>query len=474
MKNTLWIVAGLLVLATAAGGFWAGQSMALSRANAVAPADPHAGHDHAGHDHEEVPRLELSEQAWQNLGLKTGDVIRSEYWRTITIPAIVAERPGHSEYRVGTTVHGVVSRVHVVPGQTVTSGDPLIEIQITGELIVGLQGNLLKTLQDLDLTTTELKRLEPLIERGDIPGIRGIEKNYELKRLESQRLIQMQELLVRGFTAEQVAQIADTRKLIRHYTVYVPGADVLSREKDTARETTSNSWSTVANLVSHQEIHAAAPRSYTIEKIDVFPGKLIQPGDELCELAVHDELALTGLGFQRDSELIARVQEQQWPITATFESGENTALVREGMKIQYSDNMVDTDTHLFKFYIPLDNEIVRDTTGPNRINYRTWRFKPGQRAQLLVPVEHWTDKVVLPTDAVVKEGLDAFVFRQNGKLFERVAVVIAYEDGRNTILAEGGPLTKGDVIAMNEAYQLNLALKKAQGGGEGHGHSHDH
>ncbi len=61
-----------------------------------------------------------------------------------------------------------------------------------GELIAGLQANLLKTIQDLDLATTELKRLEPLIERGDIPGIRGIEKNYELKRLESQRLIQMQ------------------------------------------------------------------------------------------------------------------------------------------------------------------------------------------------------------------------------------------------------------------------------------------
>ncbi len=36
--------------------------------------------------------------------------------------------------------------------------------------------------------------------------------------------------------------------------------------------------------------------------------------------------------------------------------------------------------------------------------------------------------MVLPTDAVVKEGADAFVFRQNGKLFERVPVVIAYED----------------------------------------------
>ncbi len=49
-------------------------------------------------------------------------------------------------------------------------------------------------------------------------------------------------------------------------------------------------------------------------------------------LAVHDELALTGLGFQRDSELITRVLEEQWPISAVFESGENNPLVREKCK----------------------------------------------------------------------------------------------------------------------------------------------
>ncbi len=46
------------------------------------------------------------------------------------------------------------------------------------------------------------------------------------------------------------------------------------------------------------------------------------------------------------------------------------------MQIQYADNMVDHDTHLLKFYIPLDNEVVRDTIGPQGVKYRSWRFKP--------------------------------------------------------------------------------------------------
>ena len=473
MRKAVWVTVAVVMALIAVGGFWAGHLTGLSRASAVPVVDAHEGHDHGG---AEATRLELSEQAWKNLGLKTGEINRREYWRTITIPAVVSERPGHSEYHVGATVHGVVSHIHVAPGQTVNPGDPLFDVQTTGELIAGIQANLLKTLQDLDLTNIELKRLEPLIERGDIPGIRGIEKNYELKRLESQRLIQMQELLVRGFTAEQVAQIADTRKLIRQFTIHVPGGASPPREPDARRSDTSKSWSAVASLVSHEELPPTSPRSFSIEKIDVFPGKMIQPGDDLCELAVHDELALTGLGFQRDSELIAQVLEHQWPVSAVFEASENNELLREGMKIQYADNMVDADTHLFKFYIPLDNEVVRDMAGPNGVMYRSWRFKPGQRAQLLVPVEHWNDKFVLPTEAVVKEGLDAFVFRQNGKLFERVPVVIAYEDDRHSVLAEGSRLSAGDVIAMNDAYQLNLALRKAEGGGGDahahHGHEH--
>lgn len=472
-SSTGAMVLGIAFVAVA-GGYWAGQNTASFRAATSPAAEAHDEHAH-GHGAEEGTSLELSEQAWKNLDLKTGDVTRSDYWRRITIPAVVSERPGHSEYRVGATVHGVISRIHVVPGQTVNAGDALFDVQTNGELIAGLQANLLKTIQDVDLATTELKRLEPLIERGDIPGIRGIEKNYELKRLESQRLIQMQELLVRGFTAAQVEQIAENRKLIRQFTVYVPGPENPADGKSAAAGPQSPIRQTIAQLASHEEPHPNKPHTYSIERIGVFPGKMIQPGDELCELAVHDELALTGLGFQRDSELITRVLEEQWPISAVFESGENNPLVREKMQIQYADNMVDHDTHLLKFYIPLDNEVVRDTIGPKGVKYRSWRFKPGQRAQLLIPVEHWTDKVVLPTDAVVKEGADAFVFRQNGKLFERVPVVIAYEDGRNSILAEGGPLIPGDVIAMNEAYQLNLALKKSQGGGgDAHGHSHDH
>lgn len=90
----------------------------------------------------------------------------------------------------------------------------------------------------------------------------------------------------------------------------------------------------------------------------------------------------------------------------------------------------------------------------------------------MVPVNHLTGRFVLPADAVVKEGADAYVFRMNGKLLERVAVRIESLDSREAVLANDGALYPGDFVARNQAYQLNLALKKVQGG-VGGGHSHE-
>lgn len=311
--------------------------------------------------------------------------------------------------------------------------------------------------------------------RGDIPGVRGIEKRYELQRLESQRLISMQELLVRGLSVEQVAQIIETRKLVRQFTVRVPGAAVSKVDDAALNRTPQVIPVSLSRLVADHQPLTDPKLSYSIEKIDVFPGKMIQPGDELCDLALHDELALTGLGFQRDSELIAQVLEHQWPITAIFETGESEPLVRSGLKIQYADNIVDAVTRLFKFYIPLDNEVVRDMPDPHDITYRSWRFKPGQRCRI-AGTGRTLDEQDRAADRRCGEGRAGRLrFPAERQTVPCVPVVILYEDGRHSVLASEGSLFPGDVVAMNEAYQLNLAMKKSQGGAvvDLHaGHSH--
>ncbi|MES2794148.1 MAG: hypothetical protein V4719_31330 [Planctomycetota bacterium] len=441
----------------------------------TAPAEEgHEGHDHSAHTHSDnTNTLPLSDQARKNLGLKLGEVELQDYWRTVTVPGIVSEQPGHSERRITTAVNGVVTKVYAFPGQTVRPGDPLFDVQPTSELLASTQAGLLKILQEMELNDIELKRLKPLAEEGTVPGTRLLEKQYERQRLDSQRLVQMQELMVRGLSADQVAEIVNSRVLIRQFTVRVPGGkdEVKSSSKPVARP----AFVPVSFLQAEaRQSDADQDLVFSVEKIDVFPGKLIQAGEELCDLALHTYLNIVGLAFQRESELIGKAILEQRPITALFETSDGESLTKENLKILYSDNVVDVAEGTFRFHIPLKNEITRDVKNADGVTYRSWRFKPGQRVRLLVPVEHWTERIVLPSDAVVTEGADAFIFRANGKVMERVPVNIEYEDMRFTVLANDGSVFPGDEVAMNQAYQINLALKKQQGSGVDPHAGHNH
>lgn len=441
--------------------------------------DEHADHDHGEHDHAahegEIPTdITLSDQARENLQLKTGPIETRDFWRTITIPAEVQENEGHSESRITAAVNGLIVKVHVLPGQLVSPGDPLFNIQTTGDLLANAQSSLLKTIQELDLVEAELTRLKPITEQGALPGVRLLEKQYEKQRLEIQRQVQTQELLVRGISLDQVAKIIRTKVLLREFTVVVPGG------KPEAIDTTDNDPDHPRKFlpVSHVQEPPKSPSDlqYSVEKINVFPGKFVQTGEELCDLALHTTLRLAGMSFQSESEIISRVFQERRPIRAIFDAGPTGSFNRINLQVEFVENTIDPQTGLFHFFIPLKNEVLRDVEGNNGVKFRVWRFKPGQRARLLVPAEEWKNQIVLPQEAVVREGLDAFVFRANGKLFERVPVTLRYEDPREAVIADDGSLFLGDEVALNGAYQLNLALKKLQGSGvdphAGHNHAH--
>ncbi|MCA9013639.1 MAG: efflux RND transporter periplasmic adaptor subunit [Planctomycetaceae bacterium] len=457
------------------GAYQLGSRSESSRSTGSAASEVKDEHEGHAHGQEENPnQLPLSDQARKNLNLKLGEVSLSDYWRTVVVPGEVGEKPGHSESRITATINGIILQVHVLPGQTVKPGDPLFDVQATGDVLANAQSTLLKTLQEIELVDAELKRLKPITEQGAVPGVRLLEKQYEKQRLESLRQVQVQELLVRGLTVDQIDEIVETKILLRQFTVYVPGGKAVAPVKATNR----NRKPSIVPISLQKEAEGigAASRDlvYSVEKIDIFPGKQVQSGDELCDLALHTNLQIIGMAFQSESDLISSAMEEQRSITAIFDTSDTQAIERKDLQIQYVDNVVDPNSRLFRFYIPIQNEIVRDLDGPEGVKFRAWRFKPGQRVQLMVPVEHWESEIVLPTEAVVKEGADAYVFRSNGNLMERVPVSIKHEDPRTSVLANDGNLFEGDIVALNEAYQMNLALRKQQGSGVDPHAGHNH
>ena len=93
---------------------------------------------------------------------------------------------------------------------------------------------------------------------------------------------------------------------------------------------------------------------------------------------------------------------------------------------------------------------------------------------LHVPVERFDDVFVLPAEAVVREGAETYVFRQNGDFFERKPVRVLHADRRAAVLAADGSISPGNYVTHNAAAQMNFALKAQAAGGEDGGHHHHH
>jgi hypothetical protein len=69
------------------------------------------------------------------------------------------------------------------------------------------------------------------------------------------------------------------------------------------------------------------------------------------------------------------------------------------------------------------------------------------------------DVIVLPIGAVVREGPEAYAFRQNGDLFDRRSVHVIHEDRSNVVLAHDESVGPGMYLAQSAAASLNRILK---------------
>jgi hypothetical protein len=66
---------------------------------------------------------------------------------------------------------------------------------------------------------------------------------------------------------------------------------------------------------------------------------------------------------------------------------------------------------------------------------------------------------ILPTDAVARDGAEAYVFRQNGDVFDRKPVRVVFQDRRNIVIANDGSVPPGIFVVQLGASQLNRMIK---------------
>jgi len=433
-------------------------------ANAHADDHEHEGHDHdhgEGHDHghahsdhDDSTAIELSVQAQSNIGLTVEEVAFRPFERTITVPAMIAERPGRTRVEVSAPLTGVVTKIFPLLGQSLDAGQPLFELRLTHEELVQAQADYLKSIEELDVVNREITRLEAVAVDGAIAGKVVLERKYEQQKLDAIRRAQEQALVLHGLSPDEVASVRRDRKLLQFITIRAPAAIT-----DTGD--------------GHGSSQAEGVCLLQLQEISVAAGQQVEAGEPLCVLADHCELYIEGQAFEQDARYLEQAVLEKWPVHLAVATSEGSETI-PGLAILSLGNQIDPDSRTFSFYAQLTNQVVRDQTDEHGHRFVDWRFRPGQRVQLQVPVETWPERIVLPSAGVIDEGPESYVFVQDGDHFHRQSVRVEYRDPMWVVLAENNELWPGDIVAVNGAQQLQLALKNKSGGGiDPHaGHSH--
>ena len=405
--------------------------------------DDHDDQDHAAdagrepydHQHDEAAALRLSKQAEANIRRERVEL--RPFARTISVPATVVERPGRSKVQITAPFTGLVTGIHRVEGEAITPGMPLFDLQLTHEELVEAQAEFLRIAEELEVVRREVARVAGVVSRGALAGKSLLQRQYEQQKLEAALHAQRQRLLLHRLTPQQVDGILKNRKLLQDLTVFAPS--------------------------SAENGNGNGGRLMQVQELKVERGQHVAVGAPLCTLADHARLHVRGAAFEQDIPRLVAAVRHGWTVTAVFQSPENGRKMVGGLKILYLANEVEMQSRAFYFYVTLPNEVARDTRTGAGQRFIDWKFKPGQRLRLLVPVEPATERIVLPVESVVRDGAEAYVFEYNRDHFDRRIVQVEYRDQDRVVIANDGSLKPGVEVAVAGAYQIHLATKNKGG-----------
>ncbi|MBI1915313.1 MAG: MchE protein [Planctomycetes bacterium] len=393
----------------------------------------------------------VSPQAQASLGLEVRPLKPTSYWRKLPLPGQVVELPGHSDRIVTSPVAGIVQRVYHAPWETVRPGERLFTLGLVSEFLQASQSGLFKAQRELETVLKQKASLQEADRQGGaVSPAKFLEVELQEGRLEAAIRGHRFELAARGLTPKEIDRAA-AGDFVSSLDLFAP------REVGHAKEGTS----------SH-----AGHDLYEVEEMKVKVGQQVRAGQPLCTLTFHHQLAVEGHGFKSEVPLLERVARAGTLLEAEWldEAGNGWPPYPDKLRVRTLANVVETRSQTVPFYIPLTNQFREfDRDGKT---YRIWRYRPGQRVRLFIPVEEFRNIFVLPRDAVAHDGLESYVFRQNGDVFERRPVKVVYEDRRFTLVANDGSITQGHNVAINNAAALNRSLKTQAGESGGHHHHH--
>jgi len=445
IPKSLRILSGVAVVAAlGAGAFFTRERwmpLLVQQAAEAAPAEDESP------PVEEPKVLKLSSPARKNMGLVSKSVRPQTYWKKVQIPGEIVDRPGRSDRGITSPVVGAVTQIHAFPGDTVKPGDRLFTLRLFSEYLQNTQKELFVATRETDHIDEQLKRLRPLAETGSIAKSKIIDLENQLRRQTAVIAAHRQDLLTRGLNPQQIASVAGGKFVATVEVVAPPPAEAIAKRAE-------------IQPAAFQLVQGGfAELAYEVQNLAAELGQQVQAGQLLSTLANHRSLYVEGHAFKRDAPALENAAHGRWDIAVEFaeDNADHWPDLEQAFRIRHLSNSIDTSSRTFDFFVPLTNQSrAYQQDGQTFI---VWRFRPGQRVRLHVPVEKLDNVIVLPAEAVVREGPEAYVFRQNGDLFNRIPVQVLHEDRLNIVLANDGSMKPGLYFAQNAAASLNRVLK---------------
>lgn len=444
MRTVHWIAVALVFTALDIGFFvlyragWIhfGRSPAETGSTSSAVAPPG-----------DVQVVRISAEARKNLKLLSKPPDKEPYWHWVQIPGEVVDRPGVSDRGVTAPAVGVVAAIHAFPGDTVRVGDPLFTLQVFSEYLQNTQSELFKASRENVLLAEQKKRLEGLARDGAIAEVKLIDLENQTRRQNTLIQSYRQDLLTRGFSSTQIDGVAEGR--------FVSTIDVAApphiMDINAAGDVNADSLKLVKGTKDGP--------TYELQELKVELGQQVQAGQLLSVLANHRALFLEGHAFKNEATFLENAIREKRSVKVEFAEDDQAHWpdAVQKFEIRHLANTIDSVSRTFDFFIPLTNQ--SRTYDKDGRTFVVWRFRPGQRVRLHVPVEEFKDALVLPAGAVVREGPEAYVFIQNGDLFRRAAVHVLHEDRFKIAIADDGAVSPGLYVAQSSAATLNRVLK---------------
>ena len=369
----------------------------------------------------------LTPEARTALDVETEEVDLQPLEQTILAYATL-ESPWTKHAFATSRLGGRIDKLFVKPGQAVSAGDVLAEVQSLE--LENLQLELLNAANDTALSERLLKQQEILSREGVIAGRDFLEATATHTENKIALRVARLKLMSLGWSEE------DLDDFVR-----------------------------VASSTSTRPVRITSPISGVVIHADLTIGKVVEPNEHLFEI-VDASSVWVKLGILEKD--IQRVAVRQ-PVDLQLAAYPNRTF---RCKVQVKNLALDPETRLATAWAELHNPRDQEPT-----------FLPGMYGQAKIVVLSPGKRVAVPTAAVVGEGAERFVFveeeaTQRGSQFRKRNVVVEHVTPQLTFLRDGNvfpgdrvltqgshvlaPYFAGGVLRLSDEAKENIRLRLDQ------------